>query len=147
MKKQVRGGSALFLLELMISMLFFSVTAACCVQVFAKAHLMSQKANNLSMAVSYASNAAELLNHLDDGEALSEKLNGCERTMQDRYQVWYDENWQVCEAADAYAGMEILVSEEKGLRKGSILVTICEEEEVLYSLEAGCFEAAYRGSR
>lgn len=139
MKRRVRAKSALFLQELMISMLFFLLTAACCVQVFTKAHLMSRRANDLNMAVSCASNAAELLNHLGDGEEFAEKLDGSQCTAENQYQVWYDENWNVCDEEYAYAGMEIVVTQEDGMRSGNISVMRCGEPEALYAMEAGCY--------
>ena len=43
--------SSLFLLELILAVLFFSVASALCIQIFTKAHLMSQDARDLNFAV------------------------------------------------------------------------------------------------
>ena len=45
--------SSLFLLELILAVLFFSVASALCIQIFTKAHLMSQDARDLNFAVNY----------------------------------------------------------------------------------------------
>ena len=51
--------SSLFLLELILAVLFFSVASALCIQIFIKAHLMSQDARDLNFAVNEVSSMAE----------------------------------------------------------------------------------------
>lgn len=152
MRKRVRSRSALFLLELMVSMLFFALTAVVCVQAFVKAHQMSRQANDLNMAVSCASEAAEILNHLDKEETLSDKMPECQLMEEGIYQAWYDENWQnmsskttlemaaETKAEMAYARMEVTVVKENGLQVGKIAVYLCGEEKLIYELETGQYQ-------
>ena len=56
--------SSLFLLELILAVLFFSVASALCIQIFTKAHLMSQDARDLNFAVNEVSSMAEQIAHL-----------------------------------------------------------------------------------
>lgn len=51
--------TSLFLLELIISILFFSLSAAVCVQLFVKAHQISEKSVDESHAVMWAESLAE----------------------------------------------------------------------------------------
>lgn len=62
-KKSTRR-SSVFLLELMIAILFFSVASAVCTQVFVKAQDLSREARTLSQAVTACSNAAEILDNI-----------------------------------------------------------------------------------
>lgn len=59
MRKVTSRGSSLFLLELMISIVFFAIAAAGCVQIFAKAHSLSTEAEKLDRAVSIAQSLVE----------------------------------------------------------------------------------------
>ena len=52
--------SSLFLLELIFSILFFSVASAICIQIFVRAHTLSRDARALHTAVSACSDAAEI---------------------------------------------------------------------------------------
>ena len=54
MKRKGSSGSGLFLIELMISIAFFAIASAGCVQIFAKAHRFSEEAEKLDRAVSLA---------------------------------------------------------------------------------------------
>lgn len=52
--------SGSFLMELILSILFFSVASAVCIQLFAKAHLLDQKTGYQNQAVIWAENLASL---------------------------------------------------------------------------------------
>ena len=54
--------SSLFLLELILAILFFSIASAVCVQLFVKAHLLSTDSRALNAAVNECASAAEILN-------------------------------------------------------------------------------------
>lgn len=53
--------SSLFLMELILAILFFSVASAVCVQFFVKSHLMSRDSEVLARAVNECSGAAEII--------------------------------------------------------------------------------------
>ena len=61
MKKRQHSKAGLFLIELMIVIAFFSVTAAVFLQAFARSHTISQEAEELFHAQSMASSVAEVL--------------------------------------------------------------------------------------
>ena len=64
--------SSLFLMELIISILFFAVAAAFCVQFIVRARGISQDARNLSSASVNCSSVAELINASDSLEDVLE---------------------------------------------------------------------------
>lgn len=64
MKRVRHSRSGLFLIELMICILFFSITAGICIQFFVKSHNMSQDAKNLYQAQQEAASMAEILEKL-----------------------------------------------------------------------------------
>ena len=51
--------SGLFLMELIISILFFSLASAVCIRLFAHAHIISKETVNQNNAITYAQNLAE----------------------------------------------------------------------------------------
>jgi len=52
--------SSLFLLELIIAILFFSISAAACIQLFAKAHAVDVRTGEQNQAIVWSQNLAEL---------------------------------------------------------------------------------------
>ena len=62
MRKRNRArSSSLFLLELIIAILFFSVASAVCVQFFVKSHTMSGQAQEMNFAANECSSVAEIV--------------------------------------------------------------------------------------
>ena len=69
-KQSNRGkGSSLFLIELIISIAFFSLAAVVCLQLFFHAHNMSSRAADLTEAVRLSRPAAECFLASDGEEA------------------------------------------------------------------------------
>ena len=64
--------SSLFLLELIIAILFFSLTSAVCVQIFVRAHLISRQTQELNTALEKVSGFSEVFL---DGEYFSALLH------------------------------------------------------------------------
>jgi len=59
MNSPSKSHSSLFLIELMISLLFFALAAGICIQFFVHSHLLSQEASNLNHAVIISQSLAE----------------------------------------------------------------------------------------
>jgi len=55
----IKRHSSLFLIELMVSLLFFSLAAGICIQFFVHSHLLSGEAANLNNAVMISQSLAE----------------------------------------------------------------------------------------
>ena len=71
MKQRTRAGSRnLFLLELVISILFFSLASAVCIQLFAESYSKSKSARQLSQAANASSTVAETVLSSQSGEEL-----------------------------------------------------------------------------
>lgn len=118
MKRKMSSKSSLFLLEMMISVLFFAVAAAVCIQVFVKAHQLSGQAENLNMAAGIASSAAELLS------------SGSEEELA----VYYDADWMPCGRDGAEYILDVGTQKEKDQISGQIRITD-KDGEVIYEMD------------
>ena len=123
MKVRESSKSSLFLLELMISIVFFALAAAGCVQVFAKAHMLSQEAGRLDMAVSVA-------------QSLAEECSGSRMEDNQRY---YYELGNVCGKEDGVYLAEILQTEQAGMNQIHITVMDMETQDILYTLQTASY--------
>lgn len=71
-----KSKSALFLMELIIVIFFFALTSAVCLQVFVKAHSVSENTKDLNEAILWADNAAEIFfEHGNDTETIKGMLS------------------------------------------------------------------------
>lgn len=125
LRKNRARASSLFLMELIIAILFFSVASAVCVQFFVKSHLLSSDSDALNHAVNECTGAAEVIDAADsmeDSVDILKKLypNGSypEQSLQNGkmeeidISVCYDENFEECGRQDAAYFLEIHMDTE-----------------------------------
>ncbi len=91
--------STLFLVEIAAVILVFALSSAVFVQAFVGAHTVSAHNAALSGAVNAARSAAELYKACGVTQAAADKQGGS--LDETGLTVWYDGDWQPCEAADA----------------------------------------------
>ena len=111
--------SSLFLLELILAVLFFSVASALCIQIFTKAHLMSQDARDLNFAVNEVSSMAEQMP--DD-------------SLQDTA-AYYDSSYASCKKADAVYVLTVHYEPEDTLLKAHISMDTVADNRNIYTLD------------
>ncbi|MDR0570645.1 MAG: hypothetical protein LBG71_05450 [Clostridiales Family XIII bacterium] len=92
----VKGNSrsALFLTELILAILIFTLSMGICGSVFARAFEAASGSERLNQAVNRAQNAAEEFHARDDAAALAGSLQGS-LSASDEITVYFDKNWDV----------------------------------------------------
>ncbi|MBP5624974.1 MAG: hypothetical protein J6X36_08920 [Lachnospiraceae bacterium] len=80
-----KSRTALFLMEMIVIMFFFSLTAAVCIRVFVKAHLVGRDTKDLNNAVLLAENAGELF--YEYGEDFKDHENEVRENLPEGYSV------------------------------------------------------------
>ena len=111
--------SSLFLLELILAVLFFSVASALCIQIFTKAHLMSQDARDLNFAVNEVSSMAEQM----PDDSLQNAA------------AYYDSSYASCEKADAVYVLTVHYEPEDTLLKAHISMDTIADNRNIYTLD------------
>ena len=69
------GSGTIYLLELIFSILFFAISAAVCLNIFALAHTMSKESVDLQRAVSVVSDACEAVSTAQSEEEAMQRLS------------------------------------------------------------------------
>ena len=135
--------SSLFLLELILAVLFFSVASALCIQIFTKAHLMSQDARDLNFAVNEISSMAEQISagtlHSDtaassDDTASDPSTQMPDDSLQDAA-AYYDSSYASCEKADAVYVLTVHYEPENTLLKAHISMDTIADNRNIYTLD------------
>lgn len=81
---QKSNKSSLFLIELIVGLLFFSLCSAVCVQLFARAHLIKENTAQLNKAITLSQSVAEIFRSAGgSSEALVSYLDGAVRNDQE----------------------------------------------------------------
>lgn len=120
--------SSLFLMELIIAILFFTIFSAVCVQFFAKSHVMNSDAMALNHAVNEVSNAAEILRASDELSEVKDTFGevypdgNFSQLDEDRVtgEIYYDENFEICKNTEAKYMLQIEVTEEYSMLIGDL---------------------------
>ena len=135
--------SSLFLLELILAVLFFSVASALCIQIFTKAHLMSQDARNLNFAVNEVSSMAEQISagtlHSDTAASSGDTASDPSTQMPDDSlqdaAAYYDSSYASCEKADAVYVLTVHYEPEDTLLKAHISMDTVADHRNIYTLD------------
>lgn len=135
--------SSLFLLELILAVLFFSVASALCIQIFTKAHLMSQDARDLNFAVNEVSSMAEQISagtlHSDtaassDDTASDPSTQMPDDSLQDAA-AYYDSSYASCKKADAVYVLTVHYEPKDTLLKAHISMDTIADNRNIYTLD------------
>lgn len=117
--------SSLFLMELIIAILFFSLASTVCIQLFAKAHILSNQTVNENHAVIHAQNLAECFLSTEGDMTQMRDLfdNYAPDTSEDTLVLLFDQDWQECTADNAsYCASLVSHAEENGLISADITI-------------------------
>ena len=130
--------SGLFLMELIISILFFSLAGAVCIQLFVKAHFVSRDAGNETSYVTITQNMAEAFYSCDgDCEELRHILSSVYPTVYmtstdiGKYSVtvYFDEDLNNCNTSEAsYFARLSAFKSIHGMTEGDIVIQPYLEE-------------------
>ncbi len=131
----MRGSSksGLFLMELIIAIAFFAVASAICIQLFAKAHILSAESSSLHMAVSTAQSAAACFKSTDGSSQDMARLLSA--TVQgDTLTAGYDADGKPAE--DGQFQLTVQLDTAISPATATIVVTDTTRSTVLYQLVA-----------
>lgn len=122
--------STLFLIEMIIAILFFSVASAICVGLFAKGDNLSNSSSDLNQALLTSQSLAESLKVLEADEFLA--LNQATPINAKTSMLYYDQDWKkVAGSEKSTYQIELLTSQPEHLATTTITarknqVVICE---------------------
>lgn len=129
--------SSLFLMELIIAILFFSLASAVCIQLFARSHLLSRETVDQNNAITQAQNLAETWYAADGSlDAMLQMLqNGVPSEDGTGVFTLYDEEWNIL-SADVRSGISYVA--ELALRPNAPEDGLAYADVAVYSLSASC---------
>ena len=176
MKRTPAKRSSLFLLELIIAILFFSLTSAVCVQIFVRAHLISCQTQEKNMALEKISGFTEVFLAGDSitdlpgvtsdtsTDAACDSENTAASSGTDNstapesevseYRIYYNADWQICDPDEASYQIQIQIKPQEALQHGTFsaerIVTdgTKDSDSTIYSVETDfCPAPAKEASR
>jgi hypothetical protein len=92
--KSPASKSSLFLLELILSIFFFSIASGVCIQLFVKAHLLGVETMEINQANLWSQNVAETFYASEDSALLLDLFPFQETSVKDTYLLAFDQDFQ-----------------------------------------------------
>ncbi|MEA5011514.1 MAG: hypothetical protein VB100_07345 [Angelakisella sp.] len=87
--------SGLFLLEMVILILFFSIASAICVNLFVKAHVLSTQSRDLGTAVQQVQTVAETYKAVNGDTSQMTQLLALAEEDGGKLALYYNKEWQI----------------------------------------------------
>ena len=126
--------SSLFLMELIISILFFALASTVCIQLFVKSHVIAAQATNQNQATIQVQNLAEAFIASDGDLTVMKSWFAQDSLLSDNdFQLFFDKEWQPCFVSDSSFHIILISSGEiDGLLGADIIVLNKESSEMIY---------------
>lgn len=121
-------------MEIMLNILFFSILIAFCLQLFFRAHSLSESTSSLHRAVSICSSLAEIYQSSTDGkEAIKQHYPDFEAS-KDALLIYFDEDFVHCPQKDAAYYAKITFFED-AQKSAELCFCRSEDSRKLYMLD------------
>ena len=137
MTKYLKSKTSLFLMELIITILLFAACGAVCVRLFVTSYVMTQDTVELNEAVSIAQGFAEVMRGTDgDIESVLEHYPSAVRGGDGFFEVFYDEDFNVCEFSNASYVSDVTMSPNGAIQNMEIRIVRLSDYKDIYTLNA-----------
>lgn len=137
-----KSKSSLFLMELILAVLVFSIASVICVRLFVKSYIISQSTQELNQCVTLCSNAAELYYGFSgDLSLLQRELDQQSMSMSFPGTVtfFYDKDFTLCRPGQESYILRVETSRNEGMLNGEIYILRCGNNEKVYSLNCDIY--------
>lgn len=133
-----RSRTSLFLMEMIVTVLFFSLASAVCVQCFVNAHLIGTQTQELNHAVAAATGYAEVMRGTDGSiDSILAVYPKAVKGEDDSYfTVFYDADFIPCSAEEARYVGDVTLTPNGAIQNMNIKIARIEDSSIIYELNA-----------
>ena len=136
----MKSKSGLFLMELMFCIFFFAIGSAVCLQMFVKAHTVSESSRDLTFATEICSTVSD---HWKDSQGdydlLLDLLLTGEYT-DNVFTIYYTEEGENCEEADAFYTLHLTTTYDKSSMIMNGHFEVEHQDQLVYETDIEHFE-------
>lgn len=127
--------ASLFLMELMISILFFSLSSAVCIQLFVKAHTINETTEDKSKATLIAQDICEYFHHSNGDKSKILSYYWDYEESADSILLYFTESGSPCYNVGAEYVATLTFGQELSFRTLSLEIHCMDDKESLYSTQ------------
>lgn len=132
-----KSKTSLFLMELIITIMFFSVCAAVCLQLFVKTHLLGKDTMELNHAVAEAQCFAEIMRGTDGSiQKITALYPDAVSDGESFFEVYYDEQFIKCDYSNAAYIADVTLSPDGYIQNMTVRIVRMSDNKEIYTLNA-----------
>ncbi len=137
MNNNGRSRSSLFLMEMIVTILFFSLAAAVCVKCFVNAHIMGRETTELNHAVAIATGYAEVMRGTDgDIDSIIEIYPDAIKGDDSFFEVFYDDTFAPCGHENASYVGDVTLTPNGAIQNMHVKIARIADNSIIYELNA-----------
>lgn len=134
---KLKSKTSLVLMELIITLLLFSICSAVCVQLFVKSHLLTKETKELNYAVSITQSISEVMNGTDGSLNAIKEFYPTAVGDDDYFVVYFDEDFNETLDIDNYTYcVDVTVTSVGHLNNMDIVFVKKPDYNTIYSLSS-----------
>lgn len=127
--------ASLFLMELMISILFFSLSSAVCIQLFVKAHTINETTEDKSNATLIAQDICEYFHHCGGDKSQMLSYFWDYEEVEDSIHLYFTESGSSCSNVGAKYIATLTFGQELSFHTLSLEIRCMDNKDSLYSTQ------------
>lgn len=131
--------ASLFLMEIMLNILFFTVLATICLQLFVKAHKLSDSTTILHRATATCTSIAEVYQSNSDGKERILQIYPEAIGLEQKLYIYFDESFSPCTDKEGIYCASVSFDSDL-LEKISIEFSNIETSNIIYTLEVSGYQ-------
>lgn len=133
--------SSLFLIELIIAILFFSLSSAVCVSLFSASHSMTEESENRNIALLEAQSVAEIYRNDVGDLSFIISMTSASEIEEGKYIYYLDESGAyVSEASTTTFCVELITTQDMKMSNLDIAIVPPNSEEVIIELSTKIYQ-------
>ncbi|MGN0483036.1 MAG: hypothetical protein ACI4HI_05760 [Lachnospiraceae bacterium] len=123
-----------FLLELLVTILLFSIASAVCIQFFVKAHQISVQTEEWNHGIQICENAAEIFSSGDSSFDSLLKQYPNATLAENVFSLFYNKDFQPCDSQNANYYLEVIHAKEGDTAYADIFFRSIDTNSTIYRL-------------
>lgn len=127
--------ASLFLMEIMMSILFFTIAAVVCIQLFVKAHTLNNQTENLANATMIAQNISECFLSSQDNNSIDEYLSSLPNyeSKENTIIIYYDQYWNICKKEYANYSTSLFFEDDSDFATLKVVITDTQKNNEIFN--------------
>lgn len=137
MRNSKQSKTSLFLMELIITIMFFAICSGVCVQLFVQSHVLGKETWELNRAVEKAQGFAEVMRGTDGTiESIMAQFPEAVSADDSYFEVFYDVNFLPCEYSEAVYVGDVTLAPNGAIQNMDIRIVKLADMSEIYTLTA-----------